>query len=90
MRREAALERKIREFCHTNGGLCLKQDAAVYKGIPDRLIICPNGRMFFVELKDKDGVVAEIQHHWLNKLRNMGVDAYVVNDFEKFRGLWDG
>lgn len=89
MRREAALERKIRDFCQTNGGLCIKQDASIYKGIPDRLIIHSNGKMFFTEFKDEKGVVSEIQKHWINKLRDLGVDTYIINNFDKFKEVWE-
>jgi|WetSurMetagenome_2_1015567.scaffolds.fasta_scaffold244033_5 Holliday junction resolvase len=88
MRRESSVERAIRFFVYAQGGACIKQDANVYKGIPDRLILCPNGKHFFVEIKDEKGKASELQEHWLKKLNDMGHKAYLVNSVEKFKTVW--
>lgn len=88
MRIESSIERSIKYYVASKGGMLIKQNADLYKGIPDRLVLMPNGQMFFIEIKDPKGHVSEIQAHWIKILGNMKVRAYVVNSLEKFKYLW--
>lgn len=57
--REQTLERKIKEYVESRGGLFLKWVSPGYTGVPDRILLMPGGRISFVELKrpgTKDGL----------------------------------
>ena len=57
--REQALERKIKEYVESRGGLFLKWVSPGYTGVPDRILLMPGGRISFVEVKRpgvKDGM----------------------------------
>lgn len=48
---EASVEEDLRKAVEKVGGLCIKLPALLYRGIPDRMVLLPGGRLFFVELK---------------------------------------
>lgn len=56
------------------GGLAIKVG---YDGLPDRLILLPQGRAFFVELKRADGRTSKLQEVWIARLHKLGFRVYV-------------
>lgn len=52
---ERDVESALVELVGRLGGLCLKLDSSTMKGIHDRLVLLPRGRVWFVELKRPDG-----------------------------------
>lgn len=88
MRNERSLENRIKEFTEVNGGLFIKQNPNIYRGIPDRLVITSTGRIFFVEIKDPEGKISELQRYWIRKLLSINVGAYIVYNLEQFKEVW--
>lgn len=69
-------------------GLCLKLSGL--KGIPDRLVVLPpDGRCVWVELKRKDGRLSELQKYQHARLRKIGADVAVVWNREDVDKLMD-
>ena len=61
------------------GGLCLKYASSTTTGYPDRLVLLPEGRVFWVELKTtgrKPGKKQQLRHQ---ELRALGQTVYVVD-----------
>lgn len=57
--REVTLEKKIKDFVESRGGLFLKWVSPGYTGVPDRILLLPGGKISFVEIKrpgSKDGM----------------------------------
>jgi len=78
--REATVEEHLRERVERAGGWCVKLNAMMYKGIPDRLVILPNGVLFFAELKrPRGGVWSTLQQWWHSRLNRHGHDARVLH-----------
>lgn len=74
---EARLVRAVTDA----GGLCLKLDSSGMKGIQDRLVLLPRGRVVFVELKrPTGGRVSELQKVRQTQIRRMGFRSVVVKD----------
>ena len=48
---EKLLEKKLREEVKKLGGLALKFTSSTYTGMPDRIVLMPKGKVYFVELK---------------------------------------
>lgn len=48
---ESQLESRLREAIKTRGGLAIKLTSLSFTGLPDRLILLPGARIFFVETK---------------------------------------
>ncbi len=77
---EKDIERKLREMVKAHGGLCLKWVCPGWAGVPDRLVLMPGARVYFVELKrPKGGVISPMQKWWADKLRGLGFDVYFLH-----------
>lgn len=48
---ESKHEAELRKAVTAAGGLCFKLPASLYRGISDRLVLLPGGRVWFIELK---------------------------------------
>ena len=85
--RESSIERGLVQRVKRADGLCLKLSPVGLVGIPDRLVLLPGGRVFFIELKRPGGVIAPLQTHWGQVLRDLGFNARICigkNDLEAF------
>lgn len=76
---EARLVRLVRE----RGGLCWKFVSPGNAGVPDRIVINPNGRVVFVELKTRNGRLSAQQRRQIQALRLRGADARVLYGLEQ-------
>lgn len=75
MIREAAIERRVREKCPA---LNIKLITSSGTGWPDRLVILPQGRVLWLELKRPGGVLSVKQVYTIAKLRGLGHDVVVA------------
>jgi len=79
---ENSLKRKIDNL----GGLCLKWFSTFFTGMPDRIILMPGGKIWFVETKTAEGSLSERQKYVHKQLRKLGFRVWVVitnGDLEK-------
>lgn len=60
------------------GGLCIKLPASLYAGIPDRLVILPGGRIYFVEMKRENETPRKLQINYMKKLRSLGCNTLIL------------
>lgn len=73
---EAYLKRRVETDV---GGLCLKFVTDVGKGMPDRLVLLPpDGRVVWVEMKRKGGRLSEMQKYQHARLRKRGAEVVVL------------
>ena len=82
---EKTLVDKIRKL----GGMCLKFVSLGNSGVPDRLIILPDGRIVFAELKTEAGKLSRIQARMIDEMKKRGADVrvmYGLKDVEEFIG----
>ena len=83
------LERDIEDWLNRQiesmGGLALKFVSPGNPGVPDRIYILPNGRVWFVELKQQLGKVAKIQKGQRQRLLSMGCNYRLVRGMEDAR-----
>lgn len=69
---EASLEAYFRETVRRRlGGMVVKL-APTIKGIPDRMVLLPGGRIILVELKTTTGALSAIQLHRHDRLAELG------------------
>lgn len=71
---EKYLVRKVRE----KGGLCYKFTSPGNPGVPDRIVITPDGRTIYVELKTDIGRLANIQKWQRSEMEKRRVDVRVL------------
>lgn len=49
--KESSVEKYLKTKIEKFGGVCLKFNSTSMRGVPDRICMLPNGKIFFVELK---------------------------------------
>lgn len=76
--RERTIEDGVRRWCKSRGIPFVKMDPMVYKGIPDRLVILPDGKVLWLEFKTPSGKVTMHQANYINWLINNDHECYVV------------
>lgn len=80
---EKDLEKAFTKEVDSKGGLCLKMLSTV-SGMPDRIVLQPNGFAFFVEFKSKGQKPRALQSYWHENLRNLGFKVFVVDSEETY------
>ena len=67
------------------GGLAFKFVSPGNPGVPDRIYILPDGRVWFVELKQQLGKVARIQKWQRERLIRLGCNYRLVKGMDDAR-----
>ena len=79
---EKALERYLVSQAHDNGLVCLKYFNAHEAGYPDRILLLPEGRVLWVELKSAGCKPTALQHYRIKSLRQHGHRVVVADSRE--------
>lgn len=87
--REREIEEKLRVESQKRGGLAMKFVSPGLVGVPDRIVILPQGRLGFVELKAPGEKPRKIQLRRMEQLRKLGFLVYVLDDKEKIGEILD-
>lgn len=83
MRENKVEEELLRQVAELNG-ITIK--LVRLRGLPDRLVVLPGGRVGFFELKrPKGGVIAPHQRWWISKLQSLGVVAGFLKTYTEVR-----
>jgi hypothetical protein len=72
---EAHLGKEVKKL----GGLSIKLITMHFLGLPDRLVLLPKARLFFVELKSTGKKPEKIQLYVHKQLRELGFEVYVID-----------
>ena len=81
---EKQIENKLTMAVKKNGGIALK---LVCAGMPDRLILLPDGHIGFAELKAPGKKPRPLQLSRHRLLRELGYRVYVIDDPEQIGGM---
>lgn len=87
--REKQIENKLASEVKKAGGIALKFVSPSFDGMPDRLVLLPDGHIAFVELKapGKKPRLLQLARHRL--LRSLGFRVYVIDTVEQIGGMLD-
>lgn len=66
-------------------GLCFKLKFLGVMGAPDRLVLMPGGRFFFVELKQTTGALEPSQQVLFPRIEKRGFKVYVLYGVEQVK-----
>lgn len=80
--RETTLERKLVSEVKKIGGQAPKWVSPGNRGVPDRLVILPNGRTVYVEMKAPGKPLQPLQKHWARILRGLKQSVYKIDSLE--------
>lgn len=83
---EKHIEYKLRDKVKALGGLALKLIASGFTGLPDRLVLLPGGRVFFVELKNGSAGRLSARQVVVHKLlEKLGFPVWVISTEEQLQ-----
>ena len=77
--REKEIEGFLVKCIKHSGGLALKFNSTSMTGIPDRLCLLSNGRLFFAEIKASGQKPRPLQLYIHKKLQALGFKVYVID-----------
>ena len=77
--REKTIEQKLVQVVKAKGGIAPKFVSPGFSGVPDRLILLPDGKCGFVEVK-APGEKPRPQESRIRILRRLGFLAFVLDD----------
>ena len=80
---ENEIEKKLKNQVEAAHGLCLKFTSPGNNGVPDRILLFPNGRIAFVEVKAPGKKPRKLQQYWLETLARFGFPCMVLDHPEQ-------
>ncbi len=87
---EREVEAILRQEVKRHGGHAYKFVSPGTKGVPDRIVCLPRGRIYFVELKKHGEHTRPDQVVQIRKLRALGQAVYVVEGLLGLHALFSG
>jgi hypothetical protein len=85
--REKEIEQKLVKAVKNGGGICPKFVSPGFDGMPDRIILLPDGKFAFVELKAPGEKPRPLQLARHRLLRKLGFKVYVIDGTEQIGGV---
>lgn len=79
---ERDLENYFTQRCKALDILSLKLNVRYKRGWPDRVVICKNGKVVWVELKRPGGKLSALQEQTHHQLRQHHHEVYVIDSKE--------
>lgn len=87
--REKEIEKKLTLEVKKRGGLAVKFVSPGFDGMPDRIVLMPEGKMAFVEVKAPGKRPRPLQTSRHKLLRGLGFLVFVLDDESQIGGILD-
>ena len=87
--RENAIERQLAMAGKRMGGMAVKFVSPGLDGVPDRIVLLPDKKMAFVELKAPGKKLRPLQEKRRRQLEALGFSVYVIDGVEQIGGVLD-
>lgn len=81
--REKQIEQRLIKAVKDQGGMCPKLISPGTDGMPDRMVLLPEARLGFVEVKKPGAKPKPLQERRHEQLRELGFLVLVLDDPEK-------
>ena len=85
--RERQIESKLIFAVKAEGGMCPKLISPGTDGMPDRMVLLPEARIGFVEVKASGQKPRPLQERRHAQLRDLGFMVFVLDDPEQIPGI---
>lgn len=82
-KREKTTEQKLVQAVKLRDGICPKFTSPGFDGMPDRLVLLPDGHIGFVEVKAKGEKPRHLQAARHRLLKSLGAKVFVLDDPEQ-------
>lgn len=87
--REKVIEKKLVQSVKSAGGIALKFVSPGFDGMPDRIVLIPDGHIGFVEVKAPGEKPRPLQIARHALLRRLGFKVYILDDEQQIGGILD-
>lgn len=87
--REREIEEYLRLGVKRLGGIVFKFTSPGNAGVPDRIVVMPGNRIYFVELKRPGGKTSPLQNSQIGKLKSLGCEVFVIDSKEGVKEFLD-
>lgn len=87
--REKQVEQALVKETRQSGGMCPKLVSPGTDGMPDRLVLLPEGRMGFVEVKASGKKPRPLQQKRHEQLKDLGYTVAVLDDPQQIPEILD-
>jgi len=87
--REKEIEKKLTLEAKKRGGLAVKFVSPGFDGMPDRIVLMPEGKIAFVEVKTSGKRPRPLQMARHKLLRALGYLVFVLDDESQIGGILD-
>ena len=77
--REKLIEKYLRLEVEKLGGLCKKWNCEGWNGVPDRIVLFPYGKIYFIELKKTGARPRALQEYRHQQLEKLGFTVLVLD-----------
>ena len=84
---EKQIENTLTTAVKKAGGIAPKFVSPSFAGMPDRLVLLPDGVFAFVELKARGESPRPLQKARHRKLRSLGFNVYVIDSIDGIGGM---
>ncbi|WP_315069646.1 VRR-NUC domain-containing protein [uncultured Clostridium sp.] len=80
---ESRIESYLKKQVEKIGGKAYKWNPTGVIGVPDRMVLLPDGKVIFIELKAPGKKLRRIQEYRASELRNLGFQVECIDTVEK-------
>jgi len=87
--REKVIEKKLVMEVKKRGGICPKFMSPGFDGMPDRLVLLPDGKAGFVEVKASGKKPRPLQLARHKLIRGLGFQVFVIDEEEQIGEILD-
>ena len=87
--REKVIEQKLTLMVKRQGGICPKFVSPGFAGMPDRVVLMPDGHIGFVEVKAPGETPRPLQMARHKLLQDLGFKVYLLDSVEQIGGILD-
>ena len=88
--REKEIEKKLTLEAKKRGGLALKFVSPGFDGMPDRIVLMPEGKIAFVEVKAPGKHPRPLQMARHKLLRGLGFKVFVLDEEKEIENILGG
>ena len=85
--RERDVERALVKAVQSRGGICPKWVSPGLDGVPDRIVMLPDGKIGFVELKAPGERPRALQIARIRQIERLGYKAFVCDEVGLIEGI---
>ncbi|WP_049041155.1 VRR-NUC domain-containing protein [Clostridium sporogenes] len=84
---ESRVEKRLKKEIEKLGGKALKFVSPGVSGVPDRIVLLPQGRIIFIELKALGKKPRPIQKYRIKELKALGFRVEIIDSIEGINNI---